>query len=151
MARNYYEVTFDTKKGGYMSWVRYIGASSATAAKQAVKDLWDDCAPSSISGAHMFHVSARRLESGEIIRVLDFAVRDRRVMFYMSGDRRVYMSTPDHGAPYTHELVRDNVRRWEGVETEVGVLGAPGVAKKYSLWCVRDREGTIVAHDWAIA
>lgn len=150
MKNYFYEVTFDTKKCGYTSWVRYIYADSEKAAKDRARLIWKDGMPLIIADAHLFHVSARRLLASEHVFLKDFAIRERQIAFYMSDSGRLWSTTHDHGAPYTHELIREGVKRYEAVWTDSGQISAPYIGRKYTLWCVRDCEDAIVAYDWEV-
>ena len=147
MKNYFYEVTFDTKKGGYTSWVRYIYAHSAAAAKAKLAELWGE---GPLRDWHTFHVSARRLLPSERDYVTGFAIRACQTTSYMSDGRRVWIPAHDHGAPYTHELIREGVKRYEAVWTDSGQISAPCIGRKYTLWCVRDCEDAIVAYDWEV-
>lgn len=145
-----YEVTFDTKKGGYTSWVRYIYADSAKAAKDRAHLIWKDGMSLIIADAHLFHVSARRLLASEHVFLKDFAIRACQTTSYVFNGRQFWIPVRDHGAPYTHERIREGVKRYETVWTDSGQISAPYIGRKYTLWCVRDCEDAIVAYDWEV-
>lgn len=58
---NYYRVTFDTKKGGYMHWVIDVEATSAKWAQLEAESKWYGKEPE----IHMFHIKVRRIKDAE--------------------------------------------------------------------------------------
>jgi DNA/RNA endonuclease G (NUC1) len=69
---NFYEVTFDTKKGYPKSWIIHIEAENLKAAKNKAEEMWYN--DNRLSDMHMFHVSCRKLKDTEEFRWHYFAI-----------------------------------------------------------------------------
>lgn len=72
MRQEYFEITFDTKKGYPKSWIINIGASNRKEAIEKVKCLW--MKDSRLNEMHMFHIKARKLKDTEEFLYNYFAI-----------------------------------------------------------------------------
>lgn len=68
----YYEITFDTKKGYPKSWIINITASTVKEAVEKAKEMW--AKDSRLSDMHMFHIKARKLKDTEEFLYNYFAI-----------------------------------------------------------------------------
>lgn len=63
--KNYYEVTFDTKKGGDRSYKYYVYANTKTEAETL---FWNhEIIQEKIKKMHLFHVKMRKVKDNEIM------------------------------------------------------------------------------------
>lgn len=53
----FYEVTFDTKKNGFNSWIIHVSACNLREARCKVEEMWR-----ARHNAHMFYINVRRLK-----------------------------------------------------------------------------------------
>ena len=63
--KNFYEIKFDTKKGGYKSYKYYIEAYTKVDAEKRFYENEIIC--NKMKKMHLFHVSIRRIKDDEIL------------------------------------------------------------------------------------